>query len=80
VTVEEWLIWTVEWPVEDHSALESLLYDIKGAVLGACGRRRDSELTPKVLSDLLPGLIAWIQGKPLSAIEAALGGDPNSTS
>jgi superfamily II DNA/RNA helicase len=80
VTVEGWLIWTVEWLVEDHFALESLLYDIKGAVLGACGRRRDSELTPKVLSDLLPGLIAWIQGKPLCVIEMALGGDPNSTS
>ena len=44
MTVEEWLIWTVQWLAEDHGALESLLYDVKGAVLGACGRKRDGEL------------------------------------
>jgi hypothetical protein len=80
LTVEEWLIWTVQWLEEDESARAALLHDVKGAALGACGRKKDGELTPKELSDLLPALLAWIQGKPLCVIEKMLGGDPDSSS
>ena len=45
ITVNEWLIWTVEWLAEDDSARASLLYDVKRAILGACGSQKDGELT-----------------------------------
>jgi superfamily II DNA/RNA helicase len=80
LTVKEWLIWTVQWLAEDETARVSLLHDVKGAVLGASGRKKDGELTAEALSGLLPGLLAWIQGEPVCAIEAALGGEPDSAS
>ena len=79
-TVEGWLIWTVDWLIQDHDARTSLLYDVKSSVLGACGAKKDSEITPKELQSILPGLLAWIRGKPLAEIEKELGGDPNAKS
>jgi hypothetical protein len=79
-TVEEWLIWTVNWLIEDHDARGSLLYDVKRSVLGACGAKKDGEITPNELQLILPGLLAWIKGKPLAEIEKELGGDPNADS
>jgi len=80
ITVEDWLIWTVNWLVEDHDARASLLYDVKRAILGACGKKKDGELTPDALTLILPGLLAWIRGAPLAEIEKELGGDPDSSS
>ena len=31
-TVEGWLIWTIEWLVEDDEARDTLLIDVKGAI------------------------------------------------
>ena len=45
--------------------------------MGSCGRKRDAELTAKELLLVLPGLVAWIGGKPLREVERALGGDPD---
>ncbi len=79
LSVEDWLSWTLRWLNEDDEALESLLRDIQSGVLGACGRKKSSELKPDVLDELEPGLMAWLRGRPLCDIEAALGGDPGST-
>jgi len=79
-TVDQWLVWNVNWLAEDEHARASLLYDVKRAVLGACGAKKDGELTVKELNAILPGLLAWAQGKPLAEIEKQLGGDPNSSS
>src|SRR5690606_15706104 len=54
VTVEDWLVWTVTWLVEDHDARTSLLYDVKRPILGACGKKKDGELTPDALTLILP--------------------------
>jgi hypothetical protein len=79
-TVEDWLIWTVQWLAEDENACAWLLHDVKRSVLGACGVKRDGEITAKDLALILPGLLAWIKGRHLAAIEKELGGDPNSSS
>lgn len=80
VTVEEWLAWTVNWLTEDENARASLLYDVKRSFLGACGANKDGEITAHELALILPGLLAWIRGKPLAAIEKELGGDPDVAS
>jgi len=80
VTVEDWLIWTVNWLAEDESARTSLVYDVKRSVLGACGRKKDGEITGEELTFILPGLLAWIGGKPLAYIEKELGGNPDAGS
>jgi hypothetical protein len=80
VTVEGWVVWTVNWLAHDADALRSLLHDVKRSVLGACGGKKDGEMTAKELALILPGLLAWIAGKPLAAIEKELGGDPDAGS
>jgi hypothetical protein len=77
--VSDWLTWTVEWLTDDEMARAYLLYDVKRSVLGACGSRKDGEITGHELAHLLPGLIAWTNGSPLAEIEIALGGNPNSS-
>jgi hypothetical protein len=80
ITVEGWLIWTVDWLSEDENARTSLLYDVKRSVLGACGAKKDGEITAEELILILPGLPAWIRGRPLSFIEKELGGEPDGSS
>ena len=79
ITVEGWLIWTVNWLAEDENARAALLYDVKRSVLGACGAKRDGEITSNELKLILLGLLAWIKGKPLAHIEKELGGDPDAS-
>jgi len=79
-TVEGWVIWTVNWLIQDSDAFTSLLYDVKNSVLGASGTKKDSDITPNQLQSILPGLLAWIRGKPLAEIEKELGGNPNAKS
>jgi superfamily II DNA/RNA helicase len=79
ITVEGWLIWTVNWLTEDENARAALLYDVKRSVLGACGVKRDGEITSNELALILPGLLGWIKGKPLARIEKELGGDPDAS-
>lgn len=78
LTVEHWLTWTIEWLANDQAAREQLLNDIKRSILGACGKKKDGEITQVELYLIVPGLIAWIQGKPIATIEQLLGGEPNS--
>jgi superfamily II DNA/RNA helicase len=80
VTVEGWVKWTVKWLADDDDARVSLLYDIKRSILGSCGAKKDGEITPKELDQLLPGLLAWVAGRTLADIEKELGGDPNANS
>jgi len=79
ITVEGWLIWTVNWLTEDKNACAALLYDVKRSVLGACGAKRDGEITSNELTRILPGLLGWIKGKPLTHIEKELGGNPGGS-
>jgi hypothetical protein len=79
-TVEDWLVWTVNWLSDDQEACASLLFDVKRAVLGACGGKKNGKVGKEELALILPGLLAWIKGKPLAEIEMQLGGEPNSDS
>jgi hypothetical protein len=80
ITVEGWLIWTVGWLGEDENARASLLYDVQRSILGACGVKKDADLNERELTLILPGLLAWIRGKPLAFIEKELGGEPDGGS
>jgi len=77
-TIEDWLIWTIDWLTADDDACDSLLGDVSRSLMASCGRKRDAELTAEELALVLPGLVAWIGGKPLCEVERALGGDPDS--
>ncbi|WP_374277673.1 DEAD/DEAH box helicase [Azonexus sp.] len=77
-TVESWLAWTIEWFVDDKDARLSLLADVQGKILGINNKKQDGELSEDDLRHLLPGLLAWVRGEPLNAIETALGGEPDS--
>jgi hypothetical protein len=77
-TIEGWLIWTIDWLTIDDDARDSLLGGVSRSFMGSCGRKRDAELTAEELALVLPGLVAWISGKPLCEVERALGGDPDS--
>lgn len=78
LTVRDWLIWTIEWLISDDDARDALLHDVKRSVLGATGKSKNGELTGTALKAILPGLLAWIAGVPISDIERELGGDPDS--
>jgi superfamily II DNA/RNA helicase len=80
ISVEDWLVWTINWLSDDDEALVSLLHDVQPGLLGACGRRKADELTGDVLREIQPGLLAWLRGAPLRDIEIALGGSPDATS
>lgn len=77
-TIEGWLIWTIDWLTADDDARDSLLGGVSRSLMASCGRKRDAELTAEELALVLPGLVAWISGKPLCEVERALGGDPDS--
>jgi superfamily II DNA/RNA helicase len=77
-TIEGWLIWTIDWLTADDDARDSLLGGVSRSLMASCGRKRDAELTAEELALVLPGLVAWISGKPLCEVERVLGGDPDS--
>jgi hypothetical protein len=51
--------------------------DVATAVRGATGWAKKGEVSVEVLDDLLPGINAWIEGKPIAIIETLLKGNPN---
>ncbi|MCG9107192.1 DEAD/DEAH box helicase [Laribacter hongkongensis] len=77
-TISEWLAWTLDWLTADDDARYWLLDGVSRSLMASCGRKRDAELTAEELTLVLPGLLAWIGGKPLCDIERALGGNPDS--
>jgi hypothetical protein len=77
-TISDWISWIFTWLAEDEYSRSSLLGRERGALLSAVGRKVDSELSSDALNELLPGVLAWLHGKPLNKIEEALGGLPKS--
>ena len=77
-SVEGWTIWTIDWLREDQRACSLLLFDSKRSILASVGIQKDGELTPEVLTRVLPGIRAWILGQPICEIETKLGGNPDS--
>ncbi|VTZ26109.1 DEAD/DEAH box helicase [Methylocella tundrae] len=78
ITIGGWLTWTIDWLTADDDARHWLLGGVSRSLMASCGRKRGAELTAKELALILPGLVAWINGKPLCEVERALGGDPDS--
>ena len=74
----DWISWIFSWLEEDGDARLALLGREKGAILGAVGRKVDSNLSADAIKELHPGVNAWLAGKPLNDIERALGGDPQN--
>lgn len=77
VTIRDWVSWIIEWLADDDNARLTLLGREQGTILGAVGRKAKEPFSADVIRDLLPGVLAWITGQPLRAIEIALGGNPD---
>lgn len=79
-TIVGWIEWTFEWLRKDDDARRLLLEDVARAARAATGGKKDGEVGADTLNSLLPGIKAWISGKPIADIEIALGGNPNAAS
>jgi hypothetical protein len=77
-TIPDWVSWIFQWLKEDDHSRLSLLGRERGTILGSIGRKVDSALSPQAMEVLLPGVLAWLRGKPVTEIERALGGDPTA--
>jgi hypothetical protein len=78
-TIDAWVAWAIDWLAGDDDARTALLSDVRRSVLGAVGSKKDGELTAEGFRKVLPGVRAWIKGKPLVEIEKKLGGNPASS-
>lgn len=76
--IPAWIVWTTEWLIEDKEACIELLGDTKAGILAAAGVAQSAPLDEAVLRHILPGILRWIAGAPLSEIEEILGGEPSS--
>ncbi|MFX1737960.1 hypothetical protein PXJ20_30110 [Paraburkholderia sp. A1RI_3L] len=77
-SIEDWLTWVIGWLIEDDDARATLLQDIAGSILSACGKKKDAEVGKVELQHILLGLLAWVKGEPFNMIEEVLGGEPNA--
>lgn len=78
ISIEKWIAWLINWFKLDAEAKELFLFDVRSSVLGATGRDKSGVITDEVLDELFRGICAWISGLPISGVELALGGSPNS--
>ena len=91
ITIAGWVGLVIEWLATDDQARELLLFDVAGSIAAATKIKAPSkaksakpkqkepfQLSPTMIRSLLPGVIAWIEGKPLREIEIILGGEPDS--
>lgn len=79
-TISDWLAWAISWLANDDAAREALLGDAAGKVKVCVGAQSTANFSGDHVTLLLPGLLAWISGKPLRDIEIALGGEPDHES
>ena len=73
-----WVSWVIDWLAEDEPSRLALLGRERRAILGLAGRKMDMPLSAEAIRALLPGVVAWISGRPPREIERGLGGDPES--
>lgn len=78
VSIVDWLTWVMTWLSDDQDAREALLADTTASILAACGKPRSADVEPGDMQRLLMGVLGWVNGDPLSSIEVALGGQPDS--
>lgn len=90
-SVPDWVKWAIAWLVSDQPARELLLFDVANSIAAITKKKKKSgktksaapatkepPLASTAVQALLPGVMAWIEGKPLREIEIILGGDPDS--
>ncbi|WP_422343428.1 DEAD/DEAH box helicase [Parasphingorhabdus sp.] len=71
-----WLEWSLDWFKDDEVARASLLIDINGNILAACGRPKTSNVRNEDLDKICDALVAWVTGETVQSIELVLGGKP----
>ncbi len=76
-TIPGWVSWIFEWLAEDDNARLALLGRDQSTILGAVGRKVKEPFSADAMRELLAGVLAWLSGQPLRAIEIALGGNPD---
>jgi len=77
-SIESWVQWTIEWLSDDSEATEGILFSQFRSIRRINARKVDAPVLPEDIRALLPGVIAWVQGKPIREIEVALSGNPTS--
>ena len=80
MSVSDWVSWTIEWLKDDSNACNHLFMEVQSSMLTAIGQRSGAAIDSSALSAILPGVSSWLEGKPINAIELALGGDPEGLS
>lgn len=78
-TIVGWIEWVIDWLSHDGEARAALLERERPTILSVANLNGEGALTSAAIQRLAPGIIAWIEGRPLRAIEVALGGDPTQT-
>lgn len=73
-----WVTWTVDWLANDDVARDGLLGDAGNTVKSSVGGATKVPFNGRHVTQMLPGLLAWIEGRPLRDIEIALGGEPDN--
>ncbi len=79
-SILEWLEWTLSWLDEDENAREVLFHDVASDISAMLGKTSKAGVKSGDFMKLLPGLKAWITGKPIREVESALGGNPDAVS
>lgn len=78
VTIPDWINWLINWLKADIETRDILLFEVRSSILGSTGKSKNGPLTNEALDELQPGILSWISGQPLSNVDRALGGDPDS--
>lgn len=73
-SVESWTRWTLEWLARDHDSRDALLGGDDRSIRTSLGLNSKASVSSSDIERLIPGIVAWMNGEPLVAIEKALGG------
>lgn len=79
VSVIGWVDWLVDWLESDRNARDLLLLDCTSSINACLGRTNVEGVSDGDLTELLPAMRAWLEGRPLNEVEFILGGDPNGS-
>lgn len=72
-SVESWARWTMEWLARDSHSRDALLGGDDRSIRTSLGFNSKASISSSDIERLIPGIVAWMNGEPLVAIEKALG-------
>lgn len=73
-----WVGWILDWLAADDEARRDLLADTVRAIRASLGLSAEAVVDAAAVRALGPAARAWVEGRPLNAVEESLGGVPNA--